>query len=114
MQVKIDGRHFVITQDIKKVIKTGAAKFNKFLHNIIEIHFVLSTEKYRQIVEIIVFAKNSVLKCRETSNNMHLSVEKALHNMERQLRQHNEKIKTHHVTKDRRQKTDDREQATDE
>ncbi len=97
MQIKIDGRHFVVTQDIKEVINEGAAKFNKFLHNIIEVHFVLSTEKYRQIVEIIVFAKNSVLRCKETSDNMHLSVEKALHNMERQLRQHKEKIQKHQM-----------------
>lgn len=101
MQVKIDGKHFTVTPAVKKVINEGAAKFSKFLHNIVEVHFVLSVEKYRQIVEIIVFAKNSVLKCKESSDEMYFSIEKALRNMERQLRQHKEKIKTHQLKQPR-------------
>ena len=97
MQIKIDGRHFKVTEDIKRTIEEGAAKFEKFMHNIIEAHFILSIEKYRHTAEIIIFAKHIVLKCKEETDNMQISVENALHNMMRQLKQHKEKVKTHHL-----------------
>ncbi|MFH1856228.1 MAG: ribosome-associated translation inhibitor RaiA [Candidatus Omnitrophota bacterium] len=95
MQVRIDGRHFTVTPDIKNKIEEGVGKFDKFLHNIIEAHFILEIEKYRYITEVVVFAKNIVFKCREVADDMHLSVEKALHNIEYQLRQHKAKVKEH-------------------
>jgi putative sigma-54 modulation protein len=101
LQIRIDGRNFTVTPAIKKTIDEGVAKFNKFLHNIIEVHFVLKVEKYRQIAEVILFAKNTTLKCKETTSDMHLSIEKALHNIKRQLREHKEKIKAHQLKVDK-------------
>lgn len=95
MQVKIDGRHFAVTEDVKKEIEKGTEKFNKFLHNIVEAHIILDVEKYRYSAEIILLAKHRVFKCKEVSNDIHISLERALRNMERQLRQHKEKVKEH-------------------
>lgn len=97
MRLRIDGRHFTVTEDIKQKVNEGIAKFDKFLHNIVEVHLVLEIEKYRHIAEVLVYAKNKVLKSREVSQDMHLSIEKALRNMDRQLKQLKEKVKGHQV-----------------
>lgn len=96
MRIKIDSRHYLVTPAVKKMIEEKAVKFEKFIHNITDAHFVLSVEKYRYTAEIVLFAKNIVLKCKEVAANMETSVEKALHKMDCQLRQFKEKIKTHH------------------
>ena len=95
MEVRISGRNFEITESLKEHVNKKVENFEKYLNNIIDVHVVLSVEKYRQCAEISVFAKK--LKLTETSEetDMYAAVDKVCTRIEKALRRHKEKIKSH-------------------
>ena len=65
MDVRISGRHFEVTESLHEHVTKKVENFEKYLHNLIDVHVILSVEKYRQCAEISVFGKK--LKITEKS-----------------------------------------------
>jgi putative sigma-54 modulation protein len=95
MQISIVGRHFRVTEPIKKYINEKIKKLAKFDPRIIGARVILSVEKYRHIVDITLLSKHINLKGKGQTNDIYTSVDSALNRLEKQLQKHRERIKEH-------------------
>lgn len=97
MQINVTGRHFAVTEPIKKYIQEKLLKLDRYSGKIIEVHITLSVEKYRHDVEITLLTKGSPIKVSAESEDMYASVDKALDKIQTRLKRYAEKLKRHNT-----------------
>ena len=90
MQIHTTCRHTKLTPALKKMLEERLARLEKF-SSVREAHVVLETEKYRQIVEIVLKTRGKDVVCREESRDMAVSIDAAVGRLERQLKKVKEK-----------------------
>jgi putative sigma-54 modulation protein len=95
MQITIVGRHFDVTEPIKKYVDGKLLKLEKFSHKIKEAHIVLEVQKFRHIAEIVLYLKDFRLTATEESRDMYASIDKALGSLHKQLLKLRDRIKEH-------------------
>jgi putative sigma-54 modulation protein len=110
MQTNITGRHVDITDPLREHIEKKLGKLDPYSDHLFDARIVLSVEKYRQVAEITISARNNI-RChsREATDDMYVSIDKAMEKIERQLRKHTTKKRK---TK-RRKDTEPRPQPDD-
>jgi putative sigma-54 modulation protein len=87
MQLMVTGRHVDITEPLRTHIEKKIQKIKAYFDRIIEMRVVLSIEKYRQFAEITVVGNDSLhFHSKESTEDMYVSIDKALEKIERQLR----------------------------
>jgi len=96
MHISVTGRHVKITDSIKNYayeqVEHDLAKYDR----IEDIHIILDIEKYRQIAEIVVQAKNHIrLEAEHSSEDMYVSIDNAIEKAGRQLHKLRDKIQDH-------------------
>lgn len=94
----ITGRHFEISEPLRKYVEKKVCKLGKYLNNIIEAHVILTEEKYLHIAEITIKAEGSIFHGAYKSNDMSISIGKAIEKIGIQLRKHKEKLVSHSHT----------------
>ena len=98
MEISITGRHFELTEPIKKHVMQKVDNFNKFLNSIIDVNVILSLEdNIRHIAEIIVTARDIKFFAKEQTEDLYISIDKAVDTIEKQLKRHKERMKAHHA-----------------
>lgn len=98
MAIEITGRHIDITDAVKAHAQARAERLRNEFSTIENIHVILDGEKYRQIAEVVVQAKNHLrIEASETSDDMIKSIDTAMGRTERQLLKAHEKIRDHRV-----------------
>lgn len=95
MKITITFRHLESTESIKNHIQEKLQKLEKYLIRPIEVHVILSIEKFRQQCEITLYARNLHVTAKEVSENLYTSIDEAMHKLERQVKKHKEIIKEH-------------------
>ncbi len=95
MELRISGRHFEITDALKEHVRKKTENFEKYLHKIIDVHAILSVEKYRKTAEISVLGKKLKITEKSVDTDMYASIDKVCTRIEKTLRRHKDKIKTH-------------------
>jgi len=86
MQIIVTGRHVEITDPLRTHIEKKMRKLRSYFDHIIEVRVVLSVERYRQFAEITISGSNGVhFHSREATEDMYVSVDKAIEKIERQL-----------------------------
>jgi putative sigma-54 modulation protein len=111
MQITVTGRHVDITNPLRTHIEKKMGKLRSYFDHIIEVRVVLSVEKYRQFAEITISGSNGVhFHSREATDDMYVSVDKAIEKIERQLSRR--RTKTRQAK--RRKSTESPEQPTEE
>jgi len=94
MQITVTGRHVDITDPLRSHIEKKMGKLRSYFDRIIEVRVVLSVEKYRQFAEVIISGNNGVhFHSREATDDMYVSVDKAIEKIERQLRRRSTKAR---------------------
>ena len=93
MDVRISGRHFEVTDALKDHVEKKVEAFEKYLHNIIDVHAILSVEKYRQCAEISVLGKRLKITEKSIETDMYVAIDKVCTRIEKALRRHKDKIK---------------------
>jgi len=95
VQVRISGRHLEVTQALKEHVIKKAENFEKYLHKIIDIHAILSVEKYRQTAEISVLGKRLKITEKSEDTDMYAAIDKVCNRIEKTLRRHKDKVKSY-------------------
>lgn len=94
MQLMVTGRNVDITDPIRTHIEKKLGKIKKYFDHIIDVHVVLSVEKYRQFAEITISGGDGInYHSRETTDDVYVSIDKAVEKIERQLRRRTTKIR---------------------
>jgi putative sigma-54 modulation protein len=62
-------------------------------------HVILSVEKYRHIAEITLMVSGNTLAGKEESENMRLSIDRAVSKLERQVKRYKGKLTNHKIKK---------------
>lgn len=93
MQVAITFRHLDSSDAVKDHVEEKMAKLTRLLSKEpINVHVILSQEKFRYIAEVTVHAMNLSLACVEEASDLYAAIDQVSHKLEHQLRRHKEKL----------------------
>jgi putative sigma-54 modulation protein len=93
MQMMVTGRHVDITEPLRSHIEKKIQKISKHFDRLIEVRVVLSVEKYRQFAEITVIGNGIHFNSKESTEDMYVSIDKAIDKIERQLQRRTTKVR---------------------
>lgn len=96
MKVSITFRHMEATDAIRAYVDSHLSRLERYLIKPIEIHVILSVEKYRQRAEIIALEQHFKAQADEISDDLYVSIDSAIDKVEKQIKKHKEKIQEHH------------------
>jgi putative sigma-54 modulation protein len=88
MQVEYTGRQVDITPAIKEFTENHLRKIRKILGEAIDVHVVLTVEKYRHIAEINLKSRSFIFNGLEETHDMYTSINAVLEKIERQALKH--------------------------
>ncbi|NQU74056.1 MAG: ribosome-associated translation inhibitor RaiA [Candidatus Omnitrophica bacterium] len=95
MQITIVGRHFDVTEPIKRHVNKKLLKLERYAQKLREAHVILEIQKFRHIAEVTLYLKYVKLTATEESGDMHSSIDKVLGNLHKQLLKLRERLKEH-------------------
>jgi putative sigma-54 modulation protein len=95
MLVQVTYKHFEPAQSLTQYAEQKIEKIKKYLTEPIDVRFVLTVEKFRQIASVTITANGHVFKIEESSEDMYSSIDKLIGRVETQLRRRKEKVKNH-------------------
>jgi len=84
MNVEYTGRHYEVTNSIRKEVETGLAKIRKILGDRFEAKVILAVEKHRHKAEITISPRNGPLVALAQAKDMAIAVNEALDHLEKQ------------------------------
>lgn len=97
MNIAITGRNIDITEAIKTHAEEKVARIEKYMHDIIDVHIILSVEKFRHKAEITVQGDGLNLHAEDVTEDMYAAIDSVTSKAEAQARKHKEKLKTARV-----------------
>ena len=93
MKLTITGKNMEVTGAIRERIEKRLNRLQKYFWDDVDVQVRLSQEKGAQnIVEITIFIASTILRAEETSNDMYVSIDKAIDKVVSQLRKHHKKF----------------------
>jgi len=95
MKIDITGRHFQVTDALKKLIQGKIQKLDKYSMKLESVHVVLEVQKIRHISEITLLAKNLRLTAKNQGEDMRSSFDGSFESIELQMRRHHDRVKDH-------------------
>jgi putative sigma-54 modulation protein len=95
--IKITGRHVQVTDSMKDYAMDKVAKIERFSPRIIDINVIMDIQKIEHRVEIILKVDHIKITSQASSNDMYVSIDKAVTKIETQLRRYKQKIQNHHA-----------------
>jgi putative sigma-54 modulation protein len=93
MNIEITARHFDLTPELKEHIEKEVSGLTRYFENIISSEVILDVEKYRQTAEIKVKVYKDVITGKTDSDDMYVSIEKAVNKVKGQLKKYKGKLK---------------------
>ncbi len=97
MQIIITGKNVELSQALKDYVEKKVSRLQKYLEEPITVNVVLSSEKFRRMVDLTISSKEGVFHGSEESHDMYTSIDKVVDTMEVTLRRKKEKIKESRV-----------------
>jgi putative sigma-54 modulation protein len=79
----------------KEYVDERLNKIKKYIDRPVDVHVILSVEKFRNVAEVNMIADGLNINAREEAKDMHLAIDDAVEKIERQLKKHKEKIRGH-------------------
>jgi putative sigma-54 modulation protein len=95
VEIRISGRHFEVTEALKEHVQKKVVGFEKYLHDLIDAHVILSVEKYRHVAEISVLGKKFKITEKSVETDMYKAIDAVCARIEKTLQRHKDKIKVY-------------------
>ena len=92
MRVRIYGKNIDVTEGLKNTLEKKLSKFDKYFSPDIETTATLSTQKNKHILELTIQLNGTILRAEEATDDMYISIDKAIDKIEGQLRKYKTKI----------------------
>ena len=91
MNIEITGRHMEISTSLREYTEKKLKKIEKYFHQLADIHIIMYIEKVDHVVEAVINGNGGKFYAVEKANDMYSSVDKLIHNLEKQLVRYKEK-----------------------
>ncbi len=95
MHVTITGRNLEVTTALRRYAAEKLGKVEKFLDTSMTAHVVLSVEKYRQIAEVTLRARDLTIRAEESTPDLYASLDLVVDKIERQIQRYKGRIIRH-------------------
>lgn len=92
MKLTINERKVQVTQEIRDYAERKIAKLDRFFRSESEASIVFSVERGRNIAELTVNNNGLVFRVKESTGDMHASIDSAVGMIERQVRKHKTRL----------------------
>ena len=93
MKITITGKNMTVGEYLYGRIEKKISKMERYFQDEVDVQVRLSQERgARNIVEITLVVGGVILRAEETSNDMYMSVDKAIARLEGQIRRHRTKL----------------------
>ena len=95
MEIDITGRHFHVTEALKKYASEKIEKLDKYALKIETVHVIFDVQKFHQISEIVALGKNLRLTAKNEHEDMYAAFDASLANIQLQLGRQHDRVKDH-------------------
>ena len=92
MKYRISGKKLEITEGLRTAVIESLNRLDKYFQEDVQVDVTMRVEKNRQIIEVTIPVKGSVIRTEQSSSNMYVSIDLAEEVLERQLKKHRKKI----------------------
>lgn len=93
--VTVTGRNFLVTEPMRNYAIEKIAKIDKFNIRIIDVNILMEIQKLEQRVEIVLKVDHILVRSEAVSDDMYISIDKAVDKMQTQLRKYRTRIREH-------------------
>ncbi|MDQ7011610.1 MAG: ribosome-associated translation inhibitor RaiA [Mariprofundaceae bacterium] len=95
MQVSITGRHLELTEPMKNYVHDKLEHLKHAVDHVLDVHVVLSVEKFRQRCEVTLQANGINIHGCEETDDMYASIDGVMDKLNRQLKRYRAKLRKH-------------------
>lgn len=95
MQVSITGRHVELTEPLKAYVHDKLQHLKHSFDHVVDVHVVLSVEKFRQRCEITMQASGINIHGSHETEDMYASIDGVVDKLNRQLKRYRAKLRRH-------------------
>ncbi|MEA1971242.1 MAG: ribosome-associated translation inhibitor RaiA [Thermodesulfobacteriota bacterium] len=95
MQTSFTFRNMEAGEWLKDYVSKKLARIERYIDKPVSTHVILSVEKFRNVAEIKLSARNIALQGKEEAKEMTLAVDNVIDKIERQMKRHKEKTRNH-------------------
>ncbi len=92
MNLTATARHFETTPELMSFADNRIRKLKRFWDQILDVHVIMSVEKFRHIAEVKVHVGGHDFSAKEESDDMYSSIDKAARNLEKQMKKFKGKL----------------------
>lgn len=92
MKITISGKQIELTNALKNRVEDRFSKLDRYFHKETEAFVTLSVQREYQTVEATIHSGSLILRAEEATDDMYVSIDKAVDTLERQLRKHKTRI----------------------
>jgi len=92
MRYIISGKNIEVTKALKDIVMEKLGKLEKYFSKDNEAIITMVVEKQRQIIEVTIPIKGSVIRAEEEADSMYVAIDKVVDILERQLLKHKNKL----------------------
>lgn len=95
MQISVSFRNVDPSDHLKSYAENRMARFKKYMEEPVEIHLVLSIQKFRHTADVTISADGIKIKAQEETGDLYSAIDMVLDKIEKQMKRHRDKIKEH-------------------
>ncbi len=93
MRINVTFRHLDASDALREYVEQRFRKLKKYIDGPIDVNVVLSVEKFRQAVQVVVSGDGVRAAAREVQNEMRSAIDLVSDKVEKQLKRYKEKIR---------------------
>jgi len=93
MQINVTFRHTEPSEELKAYVKERYSRLTKYSDSPMNIHVVLSSEKFRNTAEVVVSGDGIRAAAKQEHDDLRAAIDLVLDKIERQLKKFRDKIK---------------------
>ncbi len=98
MQVSMTGRHVELTDPLKQYVREKLKHLKHSFDQVVDVHVVLSVEKFRQRCEISIQANKLNIYGSHETEDMYASIDGVVDKLSRQLKRYRAKMRKHQAS----------------
>jgi len=92
MKIILSGKNMNIGETLKKQVDKKIRKIEKYFKPNVDVQVTMSTEGYRNIVEVTIPFDGVVIRAEESTDDMFTSLDRVIEKLEKQIHKHRTKL----------------------